>query len=471
MEHLIRRLEKVICDELRSERSVATLPVYADLKHQLDLSLPDHGTDAAVLDDMLATYLALNPDVSRPDFCKQLYSGRNDEALLGDWVSAFANTTMHSFKVGPVATLMETAIIDRINELLGFHHGDGVMVSGGSQANLVAMLLARHHRLPNAKTEGVGAHRLTAFVSDQSHYSMQRAANTLGIGTNQLISVASDEHGCMDPRALREAVEHSIERGETPFMVGLTAGTTVVGAFDPIPECAEIARDFNLWLHMDAAWGGPVRFAESHRHLIKGVELLDSFSWDAHKLLNVTLTAAAIQVRQKGMLRAAISGGGDDYLFHDDEHASMNLGELSLQCGRRADALKVWLSWRAVGTDGFANKVERLQTIKSALVDMIKADPDFKLIGPSDYLNVLFQYIPPSNLTEAELRELHRAICKTLVATGGPFIEYARFKAKTGIRMIIANVHADEAFMRNLLAQIRLTGQALAAEWGLRSPR
>jgi len=396
---------------------------------------------------------------------KLLYSGRNNPALLGDWITSLSNANMHTYQMSPVATLMEQELITQWNRLVGFtsssQAGDGVMVSGGSQANLIGMMMARHHICPDIKTKGLGNRTLVAFVSDQAHYSGQKAANVLGIGTDNLIAVASDNQGRLCPAALTEAIEHSIQQGHTPFYIGLTAGTTVLGAFDPVPECRAIADQYNLWLHIDGAWGAPVLFSQQHKHLLNGCELADSFSWDAHKLMNVPITAAVILTRHQGMLEQACGGGGGEYLFHNDENAPYNLGQKSIQCGRRADSLKVWLSWKAVGNKGFEDKVDQLQTIKQGCVDTIDASTHLHMVGPAPYLNVLFQFRPAIHMDEEQLRELNIAICKTMQIEGGAFVDYAKYQGKTGIRLILANSDTQASDINRLLTNCIKTGEML----------
>jgi glutamate/tyrosine decarboxylase-like PLP-dependent enzyme len=436
-----------------------------NLKKIVDFSLGEEGAELDVLKQAAGHYLSYQPDSAQVDFFKLLYSGRNNPALLGDWITSLSNANMHTYQMSPVATLMEQELITQWNRLVGFtsssQAGDGVMVSGGSQANLIGMMMARHHICPDIKTKGLGNRTLVAFVSDQAHYSGQKAANVLGIGTDNLIAVASDNQGRLCPAALTEAIEHSIQQGHTPFYIGLTAGTTVLGAFDPVPECRAIADQYNLWLHIDGAWGAPVLFSQQHKHLLNGCELADSFSWDAHKLMNVPITAAVILTRHQGMLEQACGGGGGEYLFHNDENAPYNLGQKSIQCGRRADSLKVWLSWKAVGNKGFEDKVDQLQVIKQGCVDTIDASTHLHMVGPAPYLNVLFQFRPAIHMDEEQLRELNIAICKTMQIEGGAFVDYAKYQGKTGIRLILANSDTQASDINRLLTNCIKTGEML----------
>lgn len=438
MQTALSILADLIHDQAQRERSVFQCPDAPELQAQYDLSIPAQGRSLATLQNQLKAFLELSPDVSSAEFNKQLYSGHDEAAVLGDWIATLSNANMHTYGVSPLASLMEIELIKTFNHYIGFDQGDGIMVSGGSQANLIAMMLARHKALPDLKYKGT-QETLVAYVSDQAHYSQQKAANVLGIGIDNLIAIESDESGCMKPEALEQAIKNSLKQGHKPFFVSSTAGTTVLGAFDPIEPCAHIAKQYGLWFHIDGAWGAPVLFSQKYKHLIAQSHLADSFTWDAHKLMGVPLTAGFILVKEQGLLNAACGGGGGDYLFHEDINSPYNLGQKSIQCGRRADALKVWLSWQAHGRDGFAKKLESLQQLKHAFLQQLEHHPSFELIAPAPYLNVLFRYKPQTAITEEASRQLTIYMTKQLVKQGGAYIDYASFKGKTGIRLIIAN--------------------------------
>jgi len=462
MQEQLDILTRAIYEWLPENRPVVQAPTAAELETMLDLTLAQDGAGRGSLEAALQAYLHFNPDVAQTDFFKLLYSGRNKYALLGDWITSLSNATMHTYQVGPVATLMELELIRQWNALVGFgDEGEGVMVAGGSQANLIGMMLARHHACPDYKTKGAEGKTLVAYVSDQAHYSGQKAANVLGIGTDNLIAVATDDAGRMRPDALVEEIEKSKAQGHTPFFIGLTAGTTVTGAFDPVAACSEIAKAHDIWLHIDGAWGGPILFSEQHRHLLANSHLADSFAWDAHKLMNVPITAAVILVKQPGALKACCSGGGGDYLFHADENADYNLGERSIQCGRRADALKVWLSWKAAGNKGFEEKIDYLQSMKAACVAQIEERASVEMLAPAGYLNVLFRYKPDHINDEQALRQLNIDICKTMMRSGGPYVDYAQYKGRTGIRLILANDEVDSDHLQRLLDKVQRLGMEL----------
>jgi len=467
MQQSLEILNSAVNDWLPEPRPVSRPIPALELEQMLDLSLGQAAENFSELKKAVKEYLYYTPDAAAPEFCKLLYSGRNEPALLGDWVTSLANATMHTYQVSPVATLMELELIRQWNRLIGFdtdtRQGDGVMVAGGSQANLISMMLARHRACPDLQNRGNDGRTLVAFVSDQAHYSSLRAANVLGIGMDNLRTVASDDAGRLCPEDLKRQIEASLAKGEQPFYLCLTAGTTVLGAFDPVAECSDIAREHGLWLHIDGAWGAPVLFSEQHRHLLEDSHLADSFAWDAHKFMNVPITAAVILVREPGLLQQCCSGGGGDYLFHQDVNAPYNLGERSIQCGRRADALKVWLSWKAMGHQGYANKVDQLMVLKQQTISMIEGDTQLQQIGPADYLNILFRFKPEGIKDESRLRQLNIEISKAMVKSGGAYIDYASYKGQTGIRLILANDELRSDHIHKIIEQCKQIGNRLVA--------
>ena len=427
-----------------------------ELAKTLDFNLDKPANNEQALEQFVLDFLAYSPKCSHPEYFKLLYSGINKQAVLGDWITSLSNSTMHTYQVGPVATLMELELIKQCNRLIGFEQGDGVMVSGGSQANIVGMLLARHKILPDFKSKGFAASagkRLIAYTSDQAHYSNQRAVNVLGIGSENLRSIESDAQGRIKTHALQDAIESDLADGHLPFYIAITAGTTVVGAFDSVLDCSLVAKHHDVWLHIDGAWGAPVLFSDKHKSLLEGSHLADSFAWDTHKLMNVPITAAVVLVKKAGLLAQAVAGGGGEYLFHEDVNADYNLGQRSIQCGRRADALKVWLSWKAIGSKGFAKKIDYLQILKQQCVEMIGSRPALELIAPTAYLNVLFRFKHES-MDEQQLAKLNVQICKVILNKGGAYVDHAKYKGRTGIRLIIANQETQIEHLERLLDDI-----------------
>lgn len=207
--------------------------------------------------------------IGHPRFFNQLSCGLDVISMAGEWLTATANTNMFTYEIAPVFILMETVVLTKMREIIGWNCGDSILAPGGSISNLYAFLAARHKMFPNYKENGAKClpGELVMFTSEQSHYSVKSCASVGGLGTDNCIMVQSDELGRMIPGALeREILKHK-GLGHIPFFVTATAGTTVLGAFDPIAEIADICDKYGLWLHIDV----------STRHLIYHVLHLVDF--------------------------------------------------------------------------------------------------------------------------------------------------------------------------------------------------
>ena len=263
------------------------------------LPVEGRGLDGAL--ELARKTLQHSVRTGHPRFLNQLFGGYDPAGILGDWITALTNTSMYTYEVAPVGTVVELALIERLNRYVGFDGGEGVLAPGGSISNLMCVLAARHRAFPHAKKEGLrGDDRPTMFVSAESHYSLARAGSVAGFGTDGVVEIPVDSIGRMRMDALEEAIQRAKAAGRTPFMVAATAGTTVVGAFDPIDDIADIAERHGLWLHIDGCYGGSVLLSSRHRNLLDGIQRADSVSWNPHKMMGVPLACAATLMREKG---------------------------------------------------------------------------------------------------------------------------------------------------------------------------
>lgn len=412
-----------------------------ELKHKLNLNLPRQGVSSEKLIPLIEKYLQYSVRTGSPKFLNHLWGGFELSGLIAEMIANVSNTSMTLFESAPIALLMEQELIKALNNLIGFNNGEGLMVTGGSNANLISMLCARHKFVPEAKYEGLGNTKLTAFTSDQAHFSWLKAANVTGIGMNNLIKVKSDDKGRVIPNELQIAIEKSYEQGQTPFFVAATSGTSVLGAFDPLPAIAEFTKKYGLWLHVDGAWGAPVLFSQKHKYLLKGSELADSFSWDAHKLMGVPLVCSAILLKQQGILSQTCSCYGTDYT-HDEENDTENYNpvQMSLQCSRKVDSLKFWLAWQSHGTLGYEKMVDHLFELAEYAVDFISQTENLELIVKPEFLNICFRYKPPNtNLSLEDLNKLNLEIRDRLFHSGEVFVNYAHYQDQLMIRLILTN--------------------------------
>ncbi|KAI8498905.1 hypothetical protein Bbelb_233580 [Branchiostoma belcheri] len=305
-----------------------------------------------------------------------------------------------------------------------------------------------------------------------SHYSMTKGAGFLGIGTDNVIKVKCDERGQMLPEELDKAIEDAKSQGSVPFFVNATSGTTVTGGYDPLGAIADVCQKHRLWLHVDAAWGGAVLTSRRHRGLMSGVDRADSLLWNPHKMLSLPLQCSIFVTREQGLLKAAHASGAT-YLFQKDKisyDASYDVGDKSIQCGRKTDPMKLWLSWKAHGTRGFEQHVDYVFELAQYVYDKLSGRNDFKMVLPGpNCTNVCFWYIPPSLQGVPEgpeftqkLDQVAPVIKDRMTKKGNMMVQYQPLEGVPNFfRLVMANGETTRQDLDFLVEEIERLGADL----------
>ncbi|MDP6855949.1 MAG: pyridoxal-dependent decarboxylase [Candidatus Thalassarchaeaceae archaeon] len=397
-EEMTQLLHEIILD-YNQQGAIHSGLDYDEIKSFLGPFTSEDPGGVSAVENAIRAYLKTSVRTDHPAFLRAFWGGSEPASVVASLISDIRNTTMHSYAVAPSATIVETEMIKAISELAGFP-GYGIFTTGGSNSNEMGFLCAREEALPGSSKTGIGNERLCAFSSAESHYSVDAAANMMGIGTDSLIRIPCVD-GKMDPAALNDAIIEAKERGDCPFIVLSTAGTTVRGAFDDLDAISDIAQAHGIWHHVDAAWGGAVLFSKKYKFLLDGLERADSFSFDAHKMLGSSMVCSAFIVQDEAILPLTMAHTNQgDYLF-DDPNRELSLGRISPQCGRRADALKLWLTWLDLGTKGLGERVESCLDVSNHLANLVKNHEDFTLVSHS-FSNVCIRFTPQSGETQEE---------------------------------------------------------------------
>jgi glutamate/tyrosine decarboxylase-like PLP-dependent enzyme len=426
---------------------------------QLIPAISKDGVAPQEIIEELKVILGHSVQTINPLFLNQLFGGFDQAAWAGEIASTLLNPTMATYEIAPALTIIEKRVVNEILEMMGFERGEGIMVTGGSNSNLLAMLCARTEYSPSIRQTGFGHNRFRVYVSAEAHYSFDKAANITGIGTQNLILVPSNDQGEMIPEELEKIITTDLKDGYTPIMVGATLGSTVMGAFDPIIKIAKICETYKIWHHVDAAWGGGALFSKSHQHLMRGIQLADSVTFDAHKTMGTPLITSFFLTKHPGILKNTNRGGGAEYLFHEYDNSEWDTGTYSLQCGRRADILKFWLLWRAHGTDGLQDRTEHLFDLAAYATKVIKENPRFKLIH-AHYLNVCFQV--HARHDQENINSFTLKIRKALVKEGRAMVNYAqRPDGTTFFRLVFPNHQTQKAHIAELLKIILETADRI----------
>jgi glutamate/tyrosine decarboxylase-like PLP-dependent enzyme len=445
-----------IIENYLSENNLATTSVLnyfsaKELKKKISFELPSRSKNFLELNKLIENYLKFSVRTTHPLFNNQLNGGFNKIALVADIITHLTNTSMATYEISPMATLIEEALVSKLAQIIGYREHEGIMVTGGSNANMMAIHCARSRYDEKIKFTGNKNYRFKIFVSDQAHYSFKKAMIVCGLGIDNLILVNSDDQGRMRADDLEKKIMHALAKKDIPLMVASTAGSTVYGAFDPISDISQVCQKFRLWHHVDGAWGAPAFFNEKLKVFMKGSEMADSFAWDAHKMMGTGLITSFFITKHKGILFQANAGGGNKYLFHENENADFDTGQMSLQCGRKVDCLKLWFSWQMMGDEGWRNLVEDQLDKRNYFHEQILKNPRLKMLHDPEYLNLCFQVIPKDETQD--INQYNLELRYEIIKEGKMMINFSSDKGRIFFRMVFANnmltkSHIDQIIQR-----------------------
>ncbi|MFT6972246.1 MAG: sulfinoalanine decarboxylase [Roseivirga sp.] len=402
------------------------------LYDSIDLSL----NEAAMVDEefktVLKDVLISTPKTATNLFFNQLFGGRQSKAVLGDLLAVVLNNSMYTYKVAGPQVGIEQEIIRQSCNLIGYGpQSNGTFPTGGSMSNYMALIMGRDAKDPNFRTKGMSK-PMIIYTSKESHYSNAKNASFAGIGRDHIRYIQADSAGRMIAAKLEEQILSDISDGFIPTYVNATAGTTVLGAFDPIDEIADITEKYGIWLHVDGAYCGGVIFSDKYKHLVNGVERSNSFSYNAHKMLGTPLTCSIILVNDKKHLHDSFSNDAD-YLYQTDGD-DFNLGKTSFQCGRRNDALKFWTLWKSVGTNGLKKIVNQQFELADIAREYIRSQSDYTLYSFDDSISICFNYrdIDPTTL------------CTSLYENQITVVGFGSFRDDTFVRLVTINANNEK---------------------------
>ncbi len=420
------------------EPNTFKVSVSNELKSDLLLS---KATDIESVKKILDQIVKQSITTDSPYFMNQLFSGVLPQMLMAEEVIAKTKTTLATREASPALSVIESEVIDSLGQIIGWPKGqrDGVSVPGGSAANFMALHCARQKMFPEIKKTGLTGQKFKIFVSCEAHYSFKKACMALGFGTESLISVDADIHGRMCSKSLEKNIIEQKNNGGIPLIICATAGTTVLGTFDPILELSEICKKYSLWLHVDAAWGGPALFSKKLSQQILGIEKANSVTFDAHKLFGASLTCSFFLTQHPNILLEANDVSGADYLFHENSETNnyeIDRGKLSWQCGRKADALSFWTIWKSAGTDGLGQFVDRLLDVRDETLNWIQTQPRLQLVADPVYLNLCLRVVPPAN---KDIKDWSRAVREILKEKNQAMVNYSTNEQGHFLRLILAH--------------------------------
>jgi len=428
--------------------------------------LPHTAASSDQIANMLRTIVANCISVTHPYTIAHLHCPPLLASLAAEVVISALNQSMDSFDQAPIATVIDQKLVEWLCRQAGLPGtADGTFTTGGSQSNYMGLLLARDAFLQkqwswSAQESGLPpeARKLRILCSEVSHFTVEKSASQLGLGTDSVIRVPVDDRFRMDPRGLRKAVHELRAQNLLPMAIVATAGTTDFGSVDPLPELAAIAREAGAWLHVDAAYGGALLFSARHRGRPRGLEAADSLGIDFHKLLwqpipcSVFLLADA---RHFDLIKRHA-----DYLnpeTHEDDGIP-NLVTKSLLTSRRFDALKLWTSFQTLGRDKLAAMIDRTMELAEHAAAVIRKTPPLELVCEPQLSTVVFRYRASQ---EEDADRVNVAIRQRLFDRGRAVIGHTRVRRCQCLKFTFMNPTVSEAQVNSLVEMIVSEGKEL----------
>ena len=434
---MIIRTAEAIADSLCDTKAYAGLSP-EDLKKAVHVEnlLPDNGEGFDnVLDALKRQILPNFLRTSSTDYMAHLHSPALLESIAAELIIAAFNQSMDSWDQAPVATEVELEVIQKLCSLYGYDEkSDGVFTSGGSQSNISALLFARDWYCKNKLGYDVKKHglpenyrKLRIYTSEISHFSMEKGAHLLGLGYDAVVKVPVDDKQKMDACALEKLIGQDLENGNLPFCVVATIGTTDYGSIDPMSEISSVCQKYGLWLHADAAYGSAVILSSKYAQRVAGFNLCDSITVDFHKMFLLPISCSAVLLRDASNFEALELHA--DYLNReeDEEDGYTNLVGKSLQTTRRFDALKVWVSFKMRGKDGWGEIIDTCMENAAYLYSRLKDDAEFETVTEPEISSVVFRITSTDDTNKRVRRALihkHGVVIGQTVYNGKVFLKF-----------------------------------------------
>jgi glutamate/tyrosine decarboxylase-like PLP-dependent enzyme len=447
-------------DQARAWRSRETVHrlLPADVEARLRAQgVPQEGRPLeVVVEQMLRDVYPYRGRADHPRFFAFIPGPVSPVSVVGDLLTAAHNPHAGSWLESSGPSAVERDLIAWLAGRLGLpESAGGLFVSGGSMANLTALVAARDARLsPEERTLGV------CYVSDQTHSSVAKGLRIIGFLDRQIRKLPVDANFRLDANALAAAVAEDKARGLIPFAVVASAGTTNTGAIDPLARIADICAAEDLWMHVDGAYGASLALSETHRHRLAGIERADSISWDAHKWLFQTYGCGMVFVRDRARLTQCFSTRPEYLEDADVDGEAVNFWDLGPELTRPARGLKLWLTLQTLGVGGIARAIDHGFALAERAEAEIRTLADWRIVSPANLAIVNFRFAPEGLDAEATDR-LNTAIAEASLADGFCAVLTTRLMGRTVLRICAINPETTEADIVETIR--RLDGYARAA--------
>jgi aromatic-L-amino-acid/L-tryptophan decarboxylase len=418
------------------------------IKAQLPAHPPDDPEPMAhILEDFDRIIIPGITHWNHPAFFAYFAITGSAPGILGELLTAALNVNGMVWKTSPAATELEEQTLDWLRQMLGLPADfRGVIMDTASMAGLVALAAAREALGLNIRRDGLAGRgdlpRLRMYTSEQAHSSIEKGALTLGIGQENVRKIPTDGAFRMEPEILSRAIQDDIAAGWRPFCVVATLGTTSTTSIDPVPAIAGICHKYDLWLHVDGAYGGMAAIVPEMRAVLAGCEHADSIVVNPHKWLFTPIDCSAFYVRDPDTLKRAFSLV-PDYLKTGEDDVT-NYMDWGVQLGRRFRALKLWMVIRYFGHRGLAAHIRNHVALGHEFAAWVDESPHFERLAPTPFSTVCFRAHPRGIDDEGALDRLNARLLEAVNAGGEAYLSHTTLNGRYTLRLAIGNIRTEQ---------------------------
>lgn len=414
---------------------------------------PEKGMNfESLLDFFMNEVIPVSINTPHPDYLGYIPGGGLYPSAVADFLGAATNRFTGAWFAAPAAVRLETNVLEWFAEWMGYPQSTrGILTSGGSLANLSAVVTARRHLLGEDISRGV------VYASDQTHHCVMKVAFLAGIPEQNIRLLSVDKNFKAVPEYFEKAIKVDLKKGRKPFFLVGNAGTTNTGAVDPLPQLAEIAKKYGLWFHIDAAYGGFFNLCKDGKKVLKGLEKSDSIVLDPHKGLFVPYGSGSLLVKDGELLRSAHMLTAEYLMDHTTPEEEMDSSEYSPELSRPYRGLRVWLPLKLFGVKAFReNLAEKLQ-LTQWMYKRFLEEPGFECMNVPELSVIAFRYRPK----KGDVEEFSRKLLAYIVKSKKLFLSSTLLNGKFVIRVCVLSFRTHQAEVEQAFEIIRKAAKKL----------
>lgn len=423
-----------------------------------DIPKDGHGAKE-VVEKMMQDVYQYRGDSNHPRFFGFVPGPASSISWLGDIMTSAYNIHAGGSKLAPMVNCIEQKLLRWLCDQVGFGaQAGGVFVSGGSMANITALTAARDNKLDDETL-----HLGVAYISDQTHSSVAKGLRIIGIPNKRIRKIPTNPDFTIRIDLLEEQIQKDSKEGLIPFVIIGTAGTTNTGSIDPLKELSDIAKRYQMWFHIDGAYGASILLSPKYKHLLEGAELADSISWDAHKWLYQTYGCAMVLVNDVQHLFHSFHVNPEYLKDIEGDLEHINTWDIGMELTRPARGLKLWLTLQILGTDLIGSAIEHGFQLADWAEEAVRELPDWEIVSPSQLAMVNFRFAP-KGLSKEQTDTLNEQISKKILDNGYAAVFTTVLHGQTVLRICALHPEAEKEDMYETIRLLDTFGKELLSE-------